>query len=601
MNRLSLTLIQEWHPNNILKPDNITCGSHHKVWWKCQEGHEWQALVSNRARRGDKCPYCVGKLPTTENNLAVKYPEVCKEWDYNKNKIPPEKFLPKSHVKVWWICPVISSHEWEAAISHRTIGEGCPYCSNNKIGKDNNFAFLQPELLKEWNWNRNTINPYQIAELSSRKIWWKCFKGHEWQDTPVYRVRENYPCGFCSGRKLSSINNFQYKCPNLVRYWNPKNELKPDEVLYNSTERIFWICDKGHEWEAIVYNITNGRRCPYCSNQKVCEDNNLAFRFPKFIKEWHSTLNGNLTPDKIVYGSNKRIWWICEKGHEWDAVLSSRTLKDSGCPICTRIYTGLEKIVEERLLIKKFDKYILNNFNYKPDFQLSENIFLNVDGLYWHSELYREKDYHFKLREDFESEGKRILQFYEDEIYSKWDIIENLINNSLNKTIVKLDARKTKIRLVTAAEANSFNNMNHLMGAAPISRSYGLIFDEALISLIAVKNKQDTLEISRFCTKIGVNMRGGFSKLLSHLIRIFNPKQIISFCDLRYATGKSYEILGFQRVGITRSWQWTDKYKRYNRLACTASNDKTEKENALDKKWYKIYDAGQAKYVLNLE
>lgn len=73
--------------------------------------------------------------------------------------------------------------------------------------------------------------------------------------------------------------------------------------------------------------------------------------------------------------------------------------------------------------------------------------------------------------------------------------------------------------------------------------------------------------------------------------------QVISFCDLRYATGKSYEVNGFKKVNTSQGWCWTDGKQRFNRLTCKAGNGKTEAENAKDLNWFKIYDAGQAKYI----
>lgn len=63
----------------------------------------------------------------------------------------------------------------------------------------------------------------------------------------------------------------------------------------------------------------------------------------ELLTQWHFSKNGDLTPDRVTYGSQKRIWWHCEKGHEWKAVIYSRTgAQKCGCPECAgkapRIY-----------------------------------------------------------------------------------------------------------------------------------------------------------------------------------------------------------------------------------------------------------------------
>lgn len=61
--------------------------------------------------------------------------------------------------------------------------------------------------------------------------------------------------------------------------------------------------------------------------------NDLATSHPHLVKQWHPTKNGALTPEGIVAGSGKDIWWQCEKGHEWrrKCYLS---VKRSKCPKC---------------------------------------------------------------------------------------------------------------------------------------------------------------------------------------------------------------------------------------------------------------------------
>ena len=113
-------------------------------------------------------------------------------------------------------------------------------------------------------------------------------------------------------------------------------KLKPTEVTAGSNKKVWWLCDKGHEWSISINTRNGGNSCPYCSNQKVLVGyNDLATTNPSLAKEWHPTKNGDLKPTDVVAGSNKKVWWLCSQGHEWQAMVSTRN-KGSGCMACYR-------------------------------------------------------------------------------------------------------------------------------------------------------------------------------------------------------------------------------------------------------------------------
>lgn len=120
--------------------------------------------------------------------------------------------------------------------------------------------------------------------------------------------------------------------PFLAKEWHPiKNgELIPHDVTPGSGKKAWWLCDKGHEWQEFVYHRTRGCGCPYCSGHRATEDNCLQTINPNLAKEWHPTKNGKLTPRDVTSGSGKKVWWMCSRGHEWQAVISSRTKGNVG-------------------------------------------------------------------------------------------------------------------------------------------------------------------------------------------------------------------------------------------------------------------------------
>ena len=130
---LNPKLAEEWNyeKNGSLKPSNVTLHSGKRVWWKCKEGHEWQAEINSRSK-GRRCPYCTNmKLKIGYNDLASKKPELLKEWDYDKNSVKPNNVLFVSSKKVWWICKKCGN-EWETSIKIRSLGHGCPLCANRE-------------------------------------------------------------------------------------------------------------------------------------------------------------------------------------------------------------------------------------------------------------------------------------------------------------------------------------------------------------------------------------------------------------------------------------------------------------------------------------
>ena len=102
----------------------------------------------------------------------------------------------------------------------------------------------------------------------------------------------------------------------------------------NSNIKVWWKCAKGHEWQATIAHRNNGTGCPICVGKKVLSGNNdLETLNPKLASEWNYEKNNELKPQDFTPNSNKKVWWKCSNGHEWQAVINNRN-KGSGCPIC---------------------------------------------------------------------------------------------------------------------------------------------------------------------------------------------------------------------------------------------------------------------------
>jgi len=332
-------IAREWHPekNGDLTPKDVTYGSKKKVWWKGECGHEWKTAVKSRTTKGTGCPVCAKMWATPERNLRTRYPDIASEWHPNKNgDLKPEHVAPLSGKKVWW--KGRCGHEWEALVHSRTTGRGCPICAGKRTGPDVNLRVQYPEIAKEWHPEKNgPLSPEDVTTGSGKKVWWMCEKGHEWQ-AMVNNRRKGSGCPICAGKLPAADRNLRVLYPNVAQEWHTvKNgNLAPEHVTPGSTRKVWWMCENGHEWQAIVNHRRNGSRCPVCAGRRPGPDHNLRDQFPDIAQEWHPERNGNLTPEDVTPGSSKKVWWLCENGHEWETMVKNRTSNGTGCPQCAR-------------------------------------------------------------------------------------------------------------------------------------------------------------------------------------------------------------------------------------------------------------------------
>jgi len=195
------------------------------------------------------------------------------------------------------------------------------------------LSIKNPKLAKQWS-SKNTLTPNDVSVNSTKKVWWLCEKNHEWEASVSHR-NNGRNCPYCSNKKVCEDNCLATINPELAKQWSSKNILTPKDVTQGSEKKVWWICEKNHEWKARIADRNKGNNCPYCSGNKVCEDNCLATINPELVKQWHPTKNGNLTPKNFTSGSNKKVWWICENNHEWKAKIYHRSGKQKvGCPYC---------------------------------------------------------------------------------------------------------------------------------------------------------------------------------------------------------------------------------------------------------------------------
>ena len=149
-------------------------------------------------------------------------------------------------------------------------------------------------------------------------------------------------------RLVVGVNDLATVNPKLAAEWSSENNgaLKPQDVTKSSGRKVWWrhVLTDGsvHEWQATVASRSDGHGCPFCSNIRVLPGfNDLATINPELAAEWSPLKNGVLKPSDVLSGSNRKVWWRCSKGHEWQAELRAgavRTAPTKRCSLASMIW-----------------------------------------------------------------------------------------------------------------------------------------------------------------------------------------------------------------------------------------------------------------------
>lgn len=192
-------LAAEWSEKNLpLLPSQVTAYANRKVWWKCSQGHEWNALISTRSY-GSRCPYCTDILTLRGyNDFATRYPELTEEWSDRNKDLKPYMVNNKCRLNVWWKCKKCG-YEWRSLVKSRVKGSACPVCSERAtLAGYNDLATTDPLLVREWDCEKNgDVIPSSLSRYSMRYVWWRCEFGHSWRGRVSDRTIEGESCRIC--------------------------------------------------------------------------------------------------------------------------------------------------------------------------------------------------------------------------------------------------------------------------------------------------------------------------------------------------------------------------------------------------------------------
>ncbi len=246
-------------------------------------------------------PFC-GTKKKKLTPLSIAFPEIAAEWCYRKNQDwAPSEFSRASSVKAWWTCSRCKRN-YKAQIYSRTVNQtGCPFCTAQKPSSDNNLADFFPAVSREWHPVKNgKLSPSEVCKGSSNKFWWLCLQcNRSWKTTVYSRTGKKSCCPHCRKEKQE-----------LLRI-TPRIRINP-VIILNAGKKI------SRKW------------------YKKRTFTSLSETHPQVASQWHPSRNGEWSPEDFPAGSKATAWWKCPQGpdHEWQASISNRSCRGSGCPFC---------------------------------------------------------------------------------------------------------------------------------------------------------------------------------------------------------------------------------------------------------------------------
>ena len=334
-------------------PDRIICNSSATYYWLCKNGHSYKAtpgdMITHLQNQIELCPHCRRETTGDTRSVANTYPELAKEWDYEKNigkKGPalPERISIDSSGYYYWKCSKGHSYTMSPVRRIDLFVRGataCPKCKRF-------IGYAYPEISSEWDYAGNdpSLNPYNILCTSPTALYWKCKQGHSYKQSPRLSIqllkKGAAICPICRG----ATNNLLIEAyPDIAAEWDYTKNLNRDAIFSlscSNTSPYYWKCKEGHSYKQSASKIVRFFErgivaCPVCSGRKTESGQSLLDLHPDIAEEWDYIKNkGKAKPSRLSCRSSSRYDWICKRGHHYRASpVDLIKLKDNGQILCT--------------------------------------------------------------------------------------------------------------------------------------------------------------------------------------------------------------------------------------------------------------------------
>lgn len=521
-------------------------------------------------------------------------PHILAQWHPTLNgDIDPATITAGKNVKYWWLCE--NGHHFPSTPNNRcNKNRGCKYCKNKAVWPGfNDLATTFPQLATQWHPTKNgNLTPQDVAAGQTVIVTWLCDKGHNWEEKPYVRTR-NAPeyisgCPYCAGQRVwAGYNDLATTHPELAAQWHPtKNgELTPQQVSRGYRQKVWWLGECGHEWQARPNNRTNTEHpsgCSVCAARTIVPGvNDLATLYPEIAAQWHPTKNTK-KPTEVAGKAKDYAWWLCDKGHEWPARIYSRTKR--GCEKCsvTQMVSAAEKQLADSIRelgysIKQSDRSVLKTHEidiYIPDLKTA----IEFNGTYWHTEANgKHSAYHHDKWDKCLNLGINLIQIWEDDWRSNTHQVMVDLQSRLDNKNYSLSAVKA-----TSEEARNFA-INQDLDFPEKSNIYLKIVNDKnleIVGIVALTKKSNSIQVQKLTTFI--NRNNCLAKTIEYIEQNY-PGNSIRILDIHETSDQTMlEKLGFTpEVEIQPDYMILSNGKRKSK---TSTTDTPEK---------RIWDAGK--------
>lgn len=554
---------------------------------------------------GNGCPHCAKEKEPYNKRSLDELISLCKErfpeYDYSKST---EDILPKMVV----ICP--KHGEFTCLYRTFTKGAGCPKCyyenlrKPKPIIKSHKEKFIEKAKAKygdQYDYSFVGDEPYQketfICNIHNVKF----------QQTRGQHLKGACGCHMCAKKNLGapSLGNNEFLKRMKELYGN---DYIFDEPYINNRQEMTVICKKHGEFKQSVVRLLKGSGCPDCSNEKQ-----ILKRHQNFIKRSNELYGNKYDYSLVEYKGNTTYIKIICKEHGIFEKSPISFLQGAGCPECSG---AIQFSKEESKIFNWFpdvfernDRTVLNGKELDL-YSVKHKLAIEVNGIYWHSDEFKDKDYHLNKTEECMKQNISLLHFWDYEINKRQDIVKSMISSRLGLNH-KIYGRQCLIKEVSSKEAKPFLANNHIQGASASSVNYGLYYNDELVAIMTFGksrfNKKYDWELIRYCSKIGTNVIGGASKLFKHFLKNHDGS-IVSYANRRYSNGNLYHTLGFRLTNTSKpNYVYFKNGEMLSRIKCQKhklktflenyDDDLSETENMKNNGYTKIYDCGNYVFV----
>lgn len=308
---------------------------------------------------------------------------------------------------------------------------------------------------------------------------------------------------------------------------------------------------------------------------------------------------------------------VCSR--KWKVSLDNNRIPSCGCQNTPTSHSKGEKTLIQ-FIKDNLDPDITiieNNRSVLGDAELdvyipSLGLAFEYNGVYWHSEKYKKKDYHLQKTRRCIAKGIHLVHILESDWLSKPDIVRSMVLNKLNKTPIKVYARNCEVRIITPVEKKQFLNSNHLSGNSNSSINIGLFYEDCLVSVGTFGkprfDKSFDYELLRFANRLNTSVIGGFSKILKFFDNNYSFNTLLSYADRDWSIGSVYRSNGFRFIGFTDiGYSYTkdgyvfprQMFQKHKQKDILTKFDPTltEHQNMLENKYYRLYNTGNLRFI----